>query len=332
MALMASARIFAFGATALLAFARCSGGGGTSAAAAPQSPSVSLPLPATSSTPSPALSASSSAPPTSAPSPSPAPTATALSSPSPAPSTPTQFVSRWNPAATDTFQWQLSGTYDSSISASVYDVDAFETSAATIASLHASQHHVVCYLNAGAYENYRPDASSFPSFVLGSVYNGYPDERWLDIRQLSALAPIMDARLDLCRSKGFDAVEPDNIDGYTNATGFPLQASDQTAYNGWFAQHAHARGLSIALKNDGAQAASLIASFDFVLAEDCWFYAECSAYAPFVNARKAVFTVEYTDNTTSATFHRNVCPPSATAGMTAILKNRSLDAYRDVCP
>ncbi len=66
------------------------------------------------------------------------------------------------------------------------------------------------------------------------------------------LAPLMRARLDLCQAKGFDAVEPDNIDGYQvdGGTGFPLTAGDQLRYNRWIAAEAHCRGLSIGLKND----------------------------------------------------------------------------------
>ena len=44
-------------------------------------------------------------------------------------------------------------------------------------------------------------------------------ERWLDVRQIERLAPILTDRLELCRDKGFDAVEPDNLDGYDNETG-----------------------------------------------------------------------------------------------------------------
>jgi len=50
--------------------------------------------------------------------------------------------------------------------------------------------------------------------------------------------PIVKARLDLCRSKGFDGVEFDNLDGYTNSTGFPLIAADRLAYNRFLAGEA----------------------------------------------------------------------------------------------
>jgi len=41
----------------------------------------------------------------------------------------------------------------------------------------------------------------------------------------------MRSRLDLAKSKGCDAVEPDNMDGYTNSTGFNLTYRDQLKYN-----------------------------------------------------------------------------------------------------
>ena len=66
----------------------------------------------------------------------------------------------------------------------------------------------------------RPDAGAFPDAVKGDS-NGWSGERWLDIRRLDVLGPIMQRRLDLCKQKGFDAVEPDNVDGYTNSTGLP---------------------------------------------------------------------------------------------------------------
>jgi len=54
----------------------------------------------------------------------------------------------------------------------------------------------------------RPDAGAFPDAVKGDS-NGWSGERWLDIRRLDVLGPIMQRRLDLCKQKGFDAVEPD---------------------------------------------------------------------------------------------------------------------------
>ncbi|MFQ5398453.1 MAG: endo alpha-1,4 polygalactosaminidase [Anaerolineae bacterium] len=235
----------------------------------------------------------------------------------------------WQPAPGLAWQWQLDQPVDTSYDAAVYDVDLFETETAVIANLHASGRKVICYLSAGSWEEWRPDAAQFPDAVIGKSYDGWPGEKWLDIRQIDLLAPIMRARLDLCRDKGFDAVEPDNIDGYTNDTGFPLTYDDQLAYNIWLAEEAHARGLAIGLKNDGEQVNDLLPYFDWALTEDCFDQGWCEEMAPFIAAGKPVFAAEYTDTgITTADF----CPQAAAMGFSAILKNRDLDAWVEACP
>lgn len=183
----------------------------------------------------------------------------------------------------------------------MYDIDGFDASAADVAALHQAGKKVVCYISVGSYEAWRPDAGRFPSALLGRDLDGWPDERWLDVRNIratdSALARIMNARLDMCRQKGFDAVEFDNMDGFTNETGFPLTATDQAAYNIYLAHAAHARGMSAVLKNDIEQITTLLPYFDMALNEECNAYAECDAYAPFVAAGKPVFNAEYSSST-----------------------------------
>jgi hypothetical protein len=243
----------------------------------------------------------------------------------PAPAAASAPGGRWTPAPRTTWQWQLSGTIDQSVAADMYDVDLFDTPAATVASLHAQGRHVVCYLDAGTYEPGRPDSGSIPAAVQGSGVDGWPGERWLDVRRLDVLGPILERRLDLCRSKGFDGVEPDNVDGYSNSSGFPLSAADQLAFNRFIAAAAHARGLSVGLKNDLDQAATLQPDFDWALNEQCYQYGECDALQPFAKAGKAVFIAEY-DVDPSA-----FCAQAAASGYSAIRKHLALDAWRQAC-
>jgi hypothetical protein len=204
---------------------------------------------------------------------------------------------RWQPEPTTAaWQWQLQGKIDLSVDATVYEVDGFEVSARTVAALHRKGRRVICYLDVGSWESYRPDAGRFPKSVLGRAYEGYPDERWLDIRRIDLLAPILRSRFDRCRRKGFDAVEPDNVAGYENKTGFPLTAADQLRFNRWVAREVHRRGMAVALKNDPAQVKPLVGRFDFAVVEECFAYDECSAFSPFVTAGKAVFVAEYTNS------------------------------------
>jgi hypothetical protein len=199
----------------------------------------------------------------------------------------------WTPAPTDTVQVQLAGKVDTSVAADVFYIDGDETPAATVAALHAKGAHVACYFSAGSYENYRADAKAFPPATLGKKLSGYPDERWLDVRRIGALMPIMERRLDECVAKGFDAADFDNVDGYQNKTGFPIKGSDQLRYNRRLAAEAHERGLSASLKNDVGQVGGLAGDFDFALNEQCLVYKECQRYKPFVDAGKAVFHIEY---------------------------------------
>src|SRR5262245_30888329 len=175
----------------------------------------------------------------------------------------------------------------------LYDLDDTTPNAKATSAIHARGGHALCYVSAGSWENWRPDAAAFPESVKGRK-NGWPGEAWLDIRKLSILLPIMSARVEKCRTAGFDGVEWDNVDGYSNRTGFPLTYADQIAYDASLANLAHERGLTVALKNDVEQLADLAPYFDYAVNEQCEQYSECGGYtAHFINAGKAVFQVEY---------------------------------------
>ncbi len=148
-------------------------------------------------------------------------------------------------------------------------------------------------MSAGSLEGWRPDAARFPPQVIGRSLQGWSDERWLDIRTIDVLAPIMRARLDLCHMKGFDAVDPDNVDGWVNGTGFALTADDEARFIAWLANEAHGRGLAVTLKNDLHQAARLAGYVDAAVVEQCFVCGECDLARPFVAARKPVWEIEY---------------------------------------
>lgn len=231
----------------------------------------------------------------------------------------------WRPAPCTTWQWQLSGTIDTSVDVAMYDIDLFDAPQATIDLLHAAGRRVVCYLSAGSWEEWRPDADDYPAALLGNPLDGWPGERWIDIRQLAQLGPLLGARFDLAVAKGCDGVEPDNVDGYQNDSGFPLTAQHQLAFNRMLATMAHQRGLSVGLKNDLDQIPDLVAEFDWALDEQCWEYDECAALLPFVADGKAVFGVEYTGDPDV------YCPPLNALGYSWLAKHLDLDAWRIDC-
>lgn len=230
----------------------------------------------------------------------------------------------WQPTPGTSWQWQLTGKLDTSVNADVYDIDLETNSASTIAQLQAQGRRVICYFSAGSFEPGRSDAGKFPAAVKGKKMDGW-NELWLDIRDIDGLAPVMLARLDMAVAKGCDAVEPDNVDGYQNDTGFPLKAADQLAYNRWLADAAHERGLAIGLKNDLDQVKDLVSYFDFAVNEECFAWGECNMLLPFIQADKAVFGAEY--DTPASSF----CAKANELDMDFIRKNLDLDAFRQSC-
>jgi hypothetical protein len=236
---------------------------------------------------------------------------------------------QWIPAAGTSYQIQYDGNVDLAVPAQTYDLDAFDAARTTIVALHARRRHVVCYVDVGTWERWRPDAGEFPKSVLGKPDGGWPGERWLDIRQTAILEPIMANRFALCEQKGFDAVDPDNIDGYTNDTGFPLTAAEQLTYDTWVAQAVHALGLSVAQKNDPGQIARLSAFFDFGVVEQCFVQRWCGTFARYSNENRLVVDVEY--GVPKARFLSKTCSSDARYHETAILKHLSLNAWIVSC-
>jgi len=200
----------------------------------------------------------------------------------------------------------------------MYDIDLFDNSAATITSLHNAGRTVICYFST-QYENWRPDAASFTSAVLGNNLDDWAGEKYVDIRS-TVVRNIATSRLDLAVSKGCDGVEPDNVDGYEAKTGFPLTAADQISFNSFIATEAHARGLSVGLKNDIDQAKTLEPYFDWALNEQCYEYDECTSLNAFVTAGKAVFNTEYSGSASK------VCPYMVGLKFSSLIKTLDLTA------
>lgn len=240
---------------------------------------------------------------------------------------------RWQPNDIDSFDIQLN---DPPSAAAIPNVEVVEldhdTSPGLLQAVRARGTKLICYINAGAWESYRSDKDAFPQEVLGHVYDGFPEERWLDIRAIDKLAPIMRARLDQCVAKGFVAVDPDNINGYANETGFPITSEHQLAYNRWLMNEAHARGLAIALKNAPEFAQQLSnEGYDLAVTESCFADGFCESFQAFIDAGKPVLDLEYIDEGMALD---DFCDEAKKLGIRAALKrsSSSVDDYRAPCP
>jgi len=267
------------------------------------------------------------------------------------------------------WDWQITEPYDLSAARSVYDLDMFDLApagsyleqangtritvpagplAGKLDELHARTPRaiVICYLDTGAWEDYRPDASVFPG-ASGSLPNrptapqagsvigwdtGWDGERWLDLRRAtrSAFAPIIWARLDLAVRMGCDAVEPDQNNPLDNDPGFNITLEDQLTWYEEVAAQAHARGLSVGMKNGHDQSGAarrLVTSFDWALPEECGEFDECGELAPFITAQKAVFAVDYATGGSTST----ACKRQRAAGLLdGLLKDEPPSSARRV--
>ncbi|MCB9388165.1 MAG: endo alpha-1,4 polygalactosaminidase [Acidimicrobiia bacterium] len=231
----------------------------------------------------------------------------------------------WEPTRGLSWQWQLQGEIDTTIDADVYDLDITGPDDQILATLKGRDIKLICYFSVGSWEDWRPDAADFPDDVLGNE-NGWPGERWLDISNLDALRPIYQERIDTCAERGYDAIEPDNTDGYSHDTGFDITEDDSIALLNMLADMAHRKGLGIALKNSPVLVERLADTVDFAVVEQCVFYEECHYWDPLLDAGKAVFLAEYQVEP------EKFCPQTEPVGISAIYKDQMLDAAVRYCP
>jgi hypothetical protein len=237
----------------------------------------------------------------------------------------------WKPPPHPSFDIQLTELRSDTVpQVDIAELD-IDTPPTVLEAVRARGTRLICYFSAGLRESGRGDAASFPPAVTGKTY-GQSQGRWLDIRKIEALAPAMTARIERCKEKGFDAIDPDNLDGYENRSGFSLTKADAARYAEWLMQAAHARGLAVALRNSSSIAGGMNdAGFDLAVAESCFRYGFCGKYAPFIASGKPVLDIEYKNEGMSLS---KFCGAAKEKGIDAILKRSSarIDASRETCP
>jgi hypothetical protein len=210
----------------------------------------------------------------------------------------------------------------------VYDID-WEVDASDVERLHARGVSVICYVSVGSWEDFRPDAADFPDEVIGNDYDGWPGEKYVDIRA-EGLRNVMLHRFDICKDKGFDAIEPDNMDVFELGadSGFPLTRADGIAYAKWLAEAAHARGLGIGQKNASSITDSIRAEYQWALTEDCYDGGRwCDDVSSYLDENKPVFMCEYEEASFDA-----ACSYGMPLHYSPILKNLDLDSAVTFCP
>jgi Glycoside-hydrolase family GH114 len=277
---------------------------------------------------------------------------------------------RLPPTGQDQWYWMIgggklppaTGSYPAPGSANIWDTDDFGDAngigsndepngpSSIVSSLHASGKYSICYIEAGA-QQAEPDASHFAAADYGNSaqqyeMQGWAGEYWFDTRGFAAykygdsdsvltgsaanIAAGMAQRIAGCAAEGQDAIEPDDLDGYTNpgdtgvaGGGWGLTKQDAQGYEAWLAYTAHTDGLAIFQKNDTDNISVDEPIFDGAISEECNAYNDpCSEWNPYLNAGKPVLNAEYTDDgETTAKF----CSSDEKLGIAGALFNVDLD-------
>jgi len=203
----------------------------------------------------------------------------------------------------------LNATGKVSVKPAVYDIDGVENPKSTVTALHGLGNKVVCYIEIGSAGNYYSAASegipvSYYAQLkaagdLGRKMSGYP-EYYLNIKAQSTVSITESMIRQQCAAKGFDAVEPDIGDSYTDSTGFGVTEKNNIAYDNALGNYAHSLGLAWGQKNgdnDPAFAKAQQPVADFLLTEECNYYQSCAIVTvPYAQAGKLVLNAEYTDD------------------------------------
>jgi glycosyl hydrolase family 114 len=275
----------------------------------------------------------------------------------------------------------MTASYPAAGAANIWDTDGFADagsmgsngepngSSPIVSQLHATGKYSICYIEAGAQQD-EPDQSHFAAADYGNsakqyAMKGWPGEYWYDTlgfagwsasspstfpggsatdQSIAAnIAAGMAQRIAGCAAEGQDAIEPDDLDGYTNpgntgvaGGGWHLTQAAAQGYEAWLAYTAHANGLAAFQKNDGANSAVEVGNFDGMIIEECNYYKDPCAGSggdatAYLNAGKPVLNAEYSDDRETTT---KFCSADIAAGITGALFNVNLDGktYQPCAP
>ncbi|MFE9093394.1 endo alpha-1,4 polygalactosaminidase [Streptomyces sp. NPDC007264] len=175
------------------------------------------------------------------------------------------------------FDYQIGGPYTPPAGVRVVSRDHEASPAAGL--------YTICYVNAFQAQPEAEKEWDADLLLRDSAGKAVYDDQWgealLDLRtdaKRKRVATKVNAWIDQCAAKGFNAVEPDNYDSYTRSRGL-LDAADAQAFIRLLSRRAHADGLAIGQKNTAELAGSRHENgLDFAITEECGRYDECGAY------------------------------------------------------
>jgi len=249
-------------------------------------------------------------------------------------------------SATDMGDGTLNAAGRIAANPTLYDVDGIDNPASTVDALHHQGDKVICYIEVGSAGNYYSAAEEHIPVTyyaqlkaagdLGEKMQGYP-EYYLNINATSTVSIIESMIRQQCATKGFDAVEPDIDDSYTDTTGYKITEEENERYDEKLGAYAHGLGLAWGQKNgdnDPAFSKSLESTADFLLDEECNFYQTCTIVAkPYLKAGKLVLNAEYTDDWGGNTAKDlgKFCAADISSGVDGTLFTSALAGQRSPC-
>ena len=221
----------------------------------------------------------------------------------------------WTPAPTTTWQWQLSGTFDRLRPRAALRRRPVRDAREHVADAARARRAGDLLLQRGLDDLRRAAGRRAARGLAGRALAGHPAPRRARADHRAPARPLRPQGLRRRRARQRRRLRQ------------PLAASrcappDQLRFNRFLAREAHARGLSIGLKNDLDQVRELEPHFDWALNEQCFEYRECDRLRPFTAAGKAVFVAEY------ALAPEAFCPAARAAGFMAMRKPLELGAER----
>lgn len=230
------------------------------------------------------------------------------------------------PAESARWLAKLDGPVDTAQNADFFYLDPEQQEPGLLAALHEEGRHYVCYLSAGTVESFRDDADLFPARAIGNVMPGFPNERWLDVRD-AEVQSLMARRIQRLAEAGCDGVVPASLTGYASDSGFSLSLADTLGYARFLAEELHRAGLSAGLTGPGEMTEELWPRFDFGLAIACVRGSQCAEYAVFGATRKPVLYVELGDEAAAP----ELCNSAEALGFQAIVSDPGFTGRCVVC-
>jgi hypothetical protein len=221
--------------------------------------------------------------------------------------TPAVPTSWSKPPATASWQVVLQSSIEVRAEAGVdvYDID-IDSSDATFQSLLDANKYIVCYFSAGTSEDWRSDVGCFNHHLgtqdYGCNFGGdFPDEFWLNTSSIK-VRRIMQTRIQYAKDRNCSAIDPDNIDGYSNPNGIGATPADAIDYIKFLSREARSRGMGLGLKNSLDIVPDVTSYVDFAVNEQCIQYNECNKYNALFSSSLPVFNIEYPTGSVTTTW------------------------------